>query len=180
MASHSRLNRRLVLPFALALVLAGEVTGLALAVRLQPLTAASVIDTRSGPSASAARDHVPGATSIPSRSAEPAIRTESAYGAWLDRSSPRSRRPPHQSGPPRSPRAARRRRRPHPSTAGAITSGSRRSGSIARSRPSRARAHAPRTTTSTVGAVPAPITSTCSATPTASSSRSTTRMSAAA
>ena len=81
MASHSRLNRRLVLPFALALVLAGEVTGLALAVRLQPLSAASVIDTTSGPSASAARDHVPGDTSIPSRSAEPAIRTESAYGA---------------------------------------------------------------------------------------------------
>jgi hypothetical protein len=36
MALHLRLNRRLILPFALALILAGEVTGIALAARVQP------------------------------------------------------------------------------------------------------------------------------------------------
>jgi sortase (surface protein transpeptidase) len=82
MASHSRLNRRFVLPFALALVLAGEVTGLALAVRLQPLAAAvPAADTSSGLTASASRDHAPRDPAAPSRSAEPGIRTSSAYGA---------------------------------------------------------------------------------------------------
>lgn len=82
MASRSRLNRRLVLPFALAVILAGEVTGLALAVRLQPLaTAASATDRTSGPSGSASRDHSPRDTATPSRSAEPGIRTSSRYGA---------------------------------------------------------------------------------------------------
>jgi hypothetical protein len=41
MPFHSRINRHLVLPFVLALVLAGEVSGLALAVRLQPLPPAA-------------------------------------------------------------------------------------------------------------------------------------------
>jgi hypothetical protein len=82
MASHSRLNRRLVLPFALALVLVGEVTGLALAVRLQPLTAASPAATASGLSLSVARDNGGrDAGTSPTRSAEPAIRGVSAYGA---------------------------------------------------------------------------------------------------
>ena len=86
MASHSRLSRRLVLPFALALVLAGEVTGLALAVRLQPLTAAAPsTQTASGLSGSVARDQgARDTTTSPSRSAEPGIRTSSLYGA-LDR-----------------------------------------------------------------------------------------------
>jgi len=84
MASHSRLNRRLVLPFALALVLAGEVTGLALAVRLQPppTAAASPGSTASALSRSVAPDQgARDATTSPPRSAEPAIRTVSAYGA---------------------------------------------------------------------------------------------------
>jgi hypothetical protein len=83
MASHSRLNRRLVVPFALALVLAGEVTGLTLAVRLQPLVAAaSSGSTANALSASVARDQgVRDATTSPSRSAEPAIRAVSTYGA---------------------------------------------------------------------------------------------------
>jgi hypothetical protein len=83
MASQSRVNRRLVLPFALALVLASEVTGLALAVRLQPLTAvASPGDTGSALSGSVPRDQgARDATTSPPRSAEPGIRTSSVYGA---------------------------------------------------------------------------------------------------
>jgi len=81
MASHSRLNRRLVLPFALAVILAGEVTGLALAVRLQPLIAVSVTDNAGELSLSASRDHTPWNTTATSRSAEPGIRTSSVYGA---------------------------------------------------------------------------------------------------
>jgi hypothetical protein len=83
MASHSGVNRRLVLPFALALVLAGEVTGLALAVRLQPLTdVASAGETASGLSESVARDQgARDARTSPPRSAERGIRTSSVYGA---------------------------------------------------------------------------------------------------
>jgi Sortase domain len=88
MASHSRLNRRLILPFALAVVLAGEVTGLALAVRLQPLPAAA---PTASVSTSLARQHAGPATSIvsattldatiPPRSIEPGFRASSATPA---------------------------------------------------------------------------------------------------
>jgi hypothetical protein len=95
MASHSRLNRRLILPFALAIILAGEVTGLALAVRLQPLPAAA---PTASVSTSAAREHAGPATSIvsaatsivspvaldaaiPPRSVEPGFRASSATPA---------------------------------------------------------------------------------------------------
>ena len=85
MASRSRLNRRLILPFALAVILAGEVTGLALAVRLQPRQAAAPV---ANVSANAARQHagpvntiVTTATleaTIPPRSVEPGFHASSA------------------------------------------------------------------------------------------------------
>jgi hypothetical protein len=88
MASRTRLNRRLVLPFALAIILAGEVTGLALAVRLQPLPAAA---PTASVSTSAARQHAGPAASIdstatleatlPPRSVEPGFRASSATPA---------------------------------------------------------------------------------------------------
>ena len=95
MASRARLNRRLILPFALAVVLAGEVTGLALAVRLQPLPAAAPTTNVStsaahrdvGPATSivsAATSTVSAATldaAIPPRSVEPGFRASSAVPA---------------------------------------------------------------------------------------------------
>jgi hypothetical protein len=45
MAIQPRLNRRLVLPFVLAVILAGEVTGLALAVRARPAASPSAVGT---------------------------------------------------------------------------------------------------------------------------------------
>jgi hypothetical protein len=80
MASPFRLNRRLALPFALAVILAGEVTGLALAVRLQPPAVALGTDAASGPTAGASRDHAERDATNPSRSVEPATRTF-FYGA---------------------------------------------------------------------------------------------------
>ena len=88
MAPRTRLNRRLILPFALALILAGEVTGLALAVRLQPLPAAA---PTTNVSTSAAHQDADPATSIvsaatldaaiPPRSVEPGFRASSAVPA---------------------------------------------------------------------------------------------------
>jgi hypothetical protein len=88
MASRTRLNRRLILPFALAIILAGEVTGLALAVRLQPLPAAaptaSVSTSPARQDASPATSIASAATlddTIPPRSVEPGFRASSAVPA---------------------------------------------------------------------------------------------------
>jgi hypothetical protein len=88
MVSRTRLNRRLILPFALAIILAGEVTGLALAARLQPVPAAA---PTASVSTSPARQHAGPATSIvskatldatiPPRSVEPGFRASSATPA---------------------------------------------------------------------------------------------------
>jgi hypothetical protein len=88
MVSRTRLNRRLILPFALAIILAGEVTGLALAARLQAVPAAA---PTASVSTSPARQHAGPATSIvskatldatiPPRSVEPGFRASSATPA---------------------------------------------------------------------------------------------------
>jgi hypothetical protein len=88
MAFRSRINRRLALPFILAVVLAGEVTGMALAVRLQPLpSAAPTAAPAVGISTSASRQHSvhlasfragsAGVPTTPSAEAESRIRASS-------------------------------------------------------------------------------------------------------
>jgi hypothetical protein len=74
MALRTRLNRRLAIALVLAVVLAGEVTGLTLAVRLPSTTVpASATETASGLAANAARDHSPAETTTPVQSAQPAF-----------------------------------------------------------------------------------------------------------
>jgi hypothetical protein len=90
------------------------------------------------------------------------------------RRSPRRPGPPPRGMPQLRPVAATARRRPNRRPTAAITmSGSRRSGSTARSSRSRARAAAHRTPACTAGAAPVATTSICCRMPGARSSRST-------
>jgi sortase (surface protein transpeptidase) len=92
MAFRSRINRRLALPFILAVVLASEVTGLAVAARLQPLPSAAPAGVSvAHVSASASRQHSARASSLasvsvrvsttPSATAESRIRAPSRNAA---------------------------------------------------------------------------------------------------
>ena len=176
-------HRRLLLPAsARNVVLAGEVAGLAMAERMAPAPRRHRI---ARPALPRTRPRSSRKFTVPAgRTPRTSIHVADTASAHLRHGGPFA----HDRGPGAATVRPARRHRPARAidgpgdraapagvapTAAGTTSGSRRSGSIGRSRPFPARGAGRRTTTSTAGAAPAGTTSTCSAMRTACSSRST-------